>query len=147
MELQVTEPVDKDKPVARERVVKLKLGNEERRRFAPGLDDLVDGPITVELSRVDDQRQAAVIDLSSATLTVPWIGWAKGQGIGAKATFEAVESEGQTSIEKFVLDGDGFGAAGPGGRQAGPRLGRSEADASCARRRLFAGRPSEQGRL
>lgn len=112
MELQVTEPVDKDKPVARERVVKLKLGNEERRRFAPGLDDLVDGPITVELSRVDDQRQAAVIDLSSATLTVPWIGWAKGQGIGAKATFEAVESEGQTSIEKFVLDGDGFGAAG-----------------------------------
>lgn len=112
MELQVTEPVDKDKPVARERVVKLKLNNEERRRFVPGLEDLVDGPITVELSRVDDQRQAAVIDLSSATLTVPWIGWAKGQGIAAKATFEAIESEGQTAIEKFVLDGQGFGAAG-----------------------------------
>ncbi|WP_156951551.1 YhdP family protein [Ciceribacter selenitireducens] len=112
MELQVTEPVDKDKPVARERVVKLKLNNEERRRFVPGLEDLVDGPITVEVSRVDDQRQAAVIDLSSATLTVPWIGWAKGQGIAAKATFEAIESEGQTAIEKFVLDGQGFGAAG-----------------------------------
>ncbi|MFN7011080.1 MAG: DUF3971 domain-containing protein [Allorhizobium sp.] len=112
MELRLTEPVDKNKPVARERVVKLKLGNEERNRFVPGLDDLIDGPITVELSRIDDQRQAASIDLSSATLTVPWIGWFKGQGIGAKATFEAVEREGQTTIDKFVLDGQGFGAAG-----------------------------------
>ncbi len=112
MELRVTEPVDKNKPVARERVVKLKLGNAERNRFVPGLDDLIDGPITVELSRIDDQRQAAAIDLSSSTLTVPWIGWSKGQGISAKATFEALENDGQTTIDKFVLDGQGFGAAG-----------------------------------
>ncbi|MBW8281970.1 MAG: DUF3971 domain-containing protein [Rhizobium sp.] len=112
MELEVTEPVEKIDPVARERVVKLRLDNEERRKFVPGLDDLVDGPITVELSRIDEQRQAAVIDLSSASLTVPWIGWSKGQGIGAKASFEVVEGEALTAIEKFVLDGEGFGAAG-----------------------------------
>lgn len=112
MELEVTEPVEKRDPVARERVVKLRLDNEERRKFVPGLEDLVDGPITVELSRIDEQRQAAVIDLSSASLTVPWIGWSKGQGIGAQASFEVVEGEALTAIEKFVLDGEGFGAAG-----------------------------------
>ena len=112
MELRVTEPIEKNDPVARERVVKLRLDNEERRRFVPGLDDLVNGPITVELSRIDEKRQAAVIDLSSATLTVPWIGWSKGQGIPAKASFEVIESEARTTVEKFVLDGDGFGAIG-----------------------------------
>lgn len=112
MDLEVTEPVEKTDPVARERVVRLRLDNEERRKFVPGLDDLVDGPITVELTRIDDERQAAVIDLTSASLTVPWIGWSKGQGIAAKASFEALEGDTQTAIEKFVLDGEGFGAAG-----------------------------------
>ncbi|EHS50836.1 hypothetical protein PDO_5320, partial [Rhizobium sp. PDO1-076] len=32
--------------------------------------------------------------------------------IGARATFELIEQDGQSTIEKFVLDGDGFGASG-----------------------------------
>ncbi|GEO83221.1 MULTISPECIES: DUF3971 domain-containing protein [Alphaproteobacteria] len=112
MELRLTEPVDRNDPVARERVVKLKLDNEQRAHFVPGLNELINGPITVELSRIDDRRQAATIDLSSATLSVPWIGWSKGQGIGAKASFEVNEGPAQTQIDKFVLDGQGFGAAG-----------------------------------
>lgn len=112
MDIRLVEPVDKDEPVERERVVKVKLDNEDRRRLVPGLDDVVNGPITVELTRVDDKRQSAMIDMRGATLTVPWVGWSKGQGIPAKASFEVVEGDDQTSIDKFELTGDGFGAVG-----------------------------------
>ncbi len=113
MDIAMTEPVDSDSDVARERVVKATLSNADRDKLAPGLDGIIDGPVAVELTRLDENRQAVTVDLKSANLMVPWIGWSKGQGIAAKASFETVEGEnGQTAIDKFVLDGDGFGAKG-----------------------------------
>ncbi|PZU85660.1 MAG: hypothetical protein DI528_11815 [Shinella sp.] len=113
MEIAMTEPVDSDSDVARERVVKATLDNAGRRKLVPGLDEIVDGPVVVQLTRIDEKRQAVSVDLKSANLMVPWIGWSKGQGINAKATFETTEADnGETDINKFVLDGDGFGAKG-----------------------------------
>nr|WP_299496593.1 DUF3971 domain-containing protein [uncultured Rhizobium sp.] len=112
MDIRMSEPVERGSENGRERVVTAKLDNAMRNRLVPGLDDIIDGPIAVELTRLGDKRQAASVDLRNANLNIPWIGWSKGQGIGARATFELIEQDGQSTIEKFVLDGDGFGASG-----------------------------------
>lgn len=112
MEIRMVEPVDKQAGVKRERVVTAKLDNAAREKLVPGVGDLIDGPISVELTLLDDQKQAVSVDLRNANLTFPWVGWSKGQGIGAKATFELASVEGTQRIDKFDLDGEGFGIKG-----------------------------------
>ncbi|MBC2773308.1 hypothetical protein H6M51_10560 [Rhizobium sp. AQ_MP] len=113
MEIDLTEPVRRgDGAVPREQVVTATLDNAARNKIAPGLDDIVNGPIKVELRRLGENRQAASVDLRSASLTIPWVGWSKGQGIGATATFELTKEGKQSLIRKFDLEGDGFGASG-----------------------------------
>ncbi|MGE7370950.1 DUF3971 domain-containing protein [Neorhizobium sp. NPDC001467] len=111
-EIALVEPIDKENPVARERLITASLSNAQREKLAPGLSEIIDGPIAVELSRIDDKRQGVKLDLGRASLSVPYVGWTKGGGIPAKASFELSQTDGRTNIEKFVLDGEGFGAKG-----------------------------------
>lgn len=112
-EFAVTEPVDANSAVKRERIIKATLNNAQRDKLVPGLSDMVDGQIVAELTRLDDKRQAVTLDLGRAALTVPWIGWTKGSGIGAKAQFEvATDANKQTSLNDFQLSGDSFGVRG-----------------------------------
>src|SRR5690606_29535470 len=106
------EPVGDHSTTGRERIVKATLNNEQREKLAPGLSDVVDGPIEAELTRIDDTRQSGELDLTRAALSAPWIGWTKGSGIPAKASFELAGERGAETISKFQLDGDGFGASG-----------------------------------
>lgn len=114
MDLRVTEPVRKGADaVPRERVISAKLDNAARNKLAPGLGSILDGPVSVELTWLGERKQGVSVDLRSATLTVPWLGWSKGQGIGATANFDLTSGEdGQSLAENFVLAGDGFGASG-----------------------------------
>ncbi|SMC81784.1 DUF3971 domain-containing protein [Rhizobium sp. RU36D] len=112
MEVTLTEPIEKGSPVARERLVKLKLDDADRNRLVPGLEGVIDGPIELELTRIDEKRQAVVTDLSRASLTVPWVGWSKGKGVAAKTQFEMKDIDGVTHVDNFSLKGDGFGADG-----------------------------------
>lgn len=112
-EFAVTEPVDANSAVKRERIIKATLNNAQRDKLVPSLSDMVDGQIVAELTRLDDKRQAVTLDLGRAALTVPWIGWTKGSGIGAKAQFEvATDANKQTSLNDFQLSGDSFGVRG-----------------------------------
>lgn len=112
-EFAVTEPVNSNSGVKRERVIKATLNNTQRDKLVPGLSDMVDGQIVAELTRLDDKRQAVTLDLSRAALTVPWIGWTKGSGIGAKAQFDVSSDAGkQTTLSGFQLSGDSFGVRG-----------------------------------
>lgn len=112
-DLTLVQPVDQNSTVKREQVVKATLSNDQREKLVPGLSDVIEGPVGLELTRLDDKRQGVQLDLSKATLSVPWIGWTKGGGIGAKAQME-VSGMGtdRTDIRNFVLDGEGFGAKG-----------------------------------
>ncbi|MGW9230385.1 YhdP family protein [Pseudorhizobium sp. NPDC055634] len=111
-EIALVEPVGTDSLVTRERTIKATLGNGQRDVLAPGLDDLVDGTVKVEVRQLADDRQSLDLDLTNATLSVPGIGWSKGSGIAARATFE-VARDGETDrVENFELDGEGFGAQG-----------------------------------
>lgn len=111
-EIMLVEPIDKTSSVKRERVISASLNNDQRDRLVPGLSDIIDGTISVVLSRIDDKRQGVKLDLGKAALSIPYVGWTKGSGIPARASFELSRTDSRTDIDKFMLDGDGFGARG-----------------------------------
>ncbi|MBB3566339.1 DUF3971 domain-containing protein [Rhizobium sp. BK491] len=111
-QIDVVEPTDSKSTVKRGRVITATLTDAQRNTVLPGLRDMIDGPVKVELTRIDDDRQGVKVDLGKAAMTVPWIGWSKGSGIAATAQFEASGPDSQTALKNFMLKGDGFGASG-----------------------------------
>lgn len=111
-QIDMVEPTDSKSTVKRGRVITATLTDAQRNTVLPGLRDMIDGPVKVELTRIDDDRQGVKVDLGKAALTVPWIGWSKGSGIAATAQFEASGPDSQTALKNFTLKGDGFGASG-----------------------------------
>ncbi|MFK0163059.1 DUF3971 domain-containing protein [Rhizobium sp. NPDC090279] len=111
-QIDMVEPTDSKSTVKRARVITATLTDAQRSTVLPGLRDLIDGPVKVELTRIDDDRQGVKVDLGKAALTLPWVGWSKGSGIAATAQFEASGPDNQTTLKNFTLKGDGFGASG-----------------------------------
>jgi hypothetical protein len=111
-QIDMVEPTDSKSPAKRSRVITATLTDAQRNSVVPGLNDIIDGPVKLELTRIDEDRQAVKIDLGKAALTVPWVGWSKGSGIPATAQFEASGPDSQTTLKNFVLKGDGFGVSG-----------------------------------
>jgi hypothetical protein len=111
-QIDMVEPTEQGSDVKRQRVITTTLSNQQREKIIPGLSDIIDGPIAVELTRIDEDRQGVKIDLAKAALTLPWVGWSKGSGIAANAAFETTGGDEQTSLKNFTLKGDGFGASG-----------------------------------
>ncbi len=111
-QINMVEPTDSKSTVKRGRVITATLTDAQRNTVLPGLRDMIDGPVKVEMTRIDDDLQGVKVDLGKAALTVPWIGWSKGSGIPASAQFEASGSDNQMALKNFVLKGDGFGAGG-----------------------------------
>ncbi|OLP48086.1 hypothetical protein BJF91_07975 [Allorhizobium taibaishanense] len=111
-QIDLTQPVERNTTRPPSWTVKAQLNDSQRAKMVPGLGDIVTGTIDLEISRLDENRQSVKSDLSRATLTLPVIGWSKGAGIPAKVSMELQDKNGVSSLDKFVLDGDGFGASG-----------------------------------
>ncbi|MBZ9788976.1 hypothetical protein K9B32_02370 [Rhizobium sp. 3T7] len=110
--IKLVEPTDKSSDVRPQQTITATLNNDQREKVLPGLNEIIDGSIDIELNRIDHDRQQVSVDLGRARLSLPWIGWSKGSGIGATATFEASGPVDNTELKNFVLKGDGFGANG-----------------------------------
>ncbi|AJD41390.1 AsmA-like domain-containing protein [Rhizobium gallicum bv. gallicum R602sp] len=111
-EIELVEPTDKSSGVKPQRIITATLNNAQRAKVLPGLSGIIDGSLTMQLTKIDEERQNVQIDLDKASLQLPWIGWAKGSGIGATAEFEVSGPPEKTQIRNFRLKGDGFGASG-----------------------------------
>lgn len=81
-------------------------------KLAPYLNEMVNGPLTFELSRIDEKKQAIKVDLAAASLSLPWIGWSKGSGVPAKVSFDLIVNGEESLVRNLQLGGDGFGANG-----------------------------------
>ena len=112
LDLELTEPVDKTAGAARRIVVSGTLGNDDRRKLIPGLDDIVEGAVAIRQEQEGDGPRIVEADLGAAAVSIPWIGWTKGAGIGGKVSFSAQTADGTTRISDFRFTGDGFNAAG-----------------------------------
>jgi len=126
-ELSIVEPLRASGP-ERERRVALILDDKARKVIAPGLDGLVTGPVKVALDTKGGKRQYRA-DLTGAKLDLPWVGWSKGAGVAAEATFSAPEGKAsEVVLSNFKLSGKTFAVEGSltlaGGSLASARFGK-----------------------
>ncbi|WEZ83374.1 DUF3971 domain-containing protein [Rhizobium sp. 32-5/1] len=112
MELSVVEPVGAASTVKRKREISGTLNGDAVRKMAPGLAGIVNGAVGLNLSIDENDKQTVTADLGQASISLPWVGWSKGSGVGAKAMFSAANKDGLITIDDFALTGDGFGARG-----------------------------------
>ena len=124
--LDFTEPLNSSRGTESDRVVHLIMDNKDRAQLAPQLNTFIDGTVDVSARLHGDSRREISSDLTRARLMLPWIGWSKGKGIKASATFvmtaksdgapkddsETPRLQENISIDDLVLKGDGFSARG-----------------------------------
>jgi len=110
-DLRIVEPFG-SAPVEQVRHIELKVDDASRDKLFPGLGTLVSGPFTVIYDREADEREKINVRLDSARLDVPWIGWRKGAGIPAAATFYLAKDGEAVELSDFSLTGDSFSLAG-----------------------------------
>ncbi|WP_155852028.1 DUF3971 domain-containing protein [Ahrensia sp. 13_GOM-1096m] len=96
--------------VKAKRDISLVLKDADRKKLAPGLDELLTGTTPVKFGGGSGSR--VNIDLTASKLSLPWIGWAKGSGIKANAVFDLAQNGGATALKNFDLKGASFGARG-----------------------------------
>jgi hypothetical protein len=98
--------------VERERKIAVQLDDAARNAMVPGLDMLLTGSSSVELDERIEGRRIVNADLSGSTLSLPWIGWSKGTGVSANASFAMTSDGERTQLVEFRLSGDTFNVAG-----------------------------------
>ncbi len=109
--LAMVEPIG-GSDVARERLISAELDEAARKKMGLALDPVLTGTIKVDLRQAEDGVEKQTIDLRNAVLSLPWVGWSKGKGIPAKATFAMRTDKGVTRLDDFYIEGDGFSAVG-----------------------------------
>lgn len=109
--LDIVQPLG-DSTVASRRDVVLTLDDAARDRLVPGLSTILTGNATARFEAMEDGRQKVTVDLANATLSLPWVGWKKGPGIPAEASFLLDIDENTIALDDFVLTGDPFSARG-----------------------------------
>ncbi|WP_419913358.1 DUF3971 domain-containing protein [Hoeflea sp.] len=140
--IEFTEPLDRGNGVESDRVVKMQVSEADRATFAPQLNEMVKGTVFLTAKLEEDGRQIVDADFTEARLILPWIGWSKGKGIKATATFEMIPGnteEGSGSetpqeaeeevgglgvpdtfdVKNFDLKGEGFSLSGDFGFSEG----------------------------
>lgn len=112
MHLALTEPLDDRSPAEKQRVVSARLDSAGRKILLPGLNEVLDGPVDVTLTRTGEGIQSVKADLTDATITVPGLGWTKGKGVSAHSDFTAKDDGKSVTIDDFSLAGEGFSVDG-----------------------------------
>ena len=108
----LTEPVSKESKAERKQTITATIDGDQIGKLAPGIGNILKGSAKVEATLLPNGRRAVKADLSRAVVSVPWIGWTKGNGIPASAAFEVGSKDGQTVLDDFTIGGDGFGVSG-----------------------------------
>ncbi|MEM5472564.1 DUF3971 domain-containing protein [Hoeflea sp. AS60] len=114
MSLDVVQPVGEDSKVPLSRRLSGTLGPQDREKIAPGSSALFSGPVgfSFEVDGNADGKQLVSLDLTAAKLTVPGIGWTKGEGVAAKLDFTLQTDGDSIKLEDLKLSGKGFAASG-----------------------------------
>lgn len=168
--IDFTEPLDRNSEVDSIRVVKLSVTEADRKQIAPQLNDYINGTVYLTTKLGKDGRQDIDADLTEAKLILPWIGWSKGTGIKATATFEMIPSETSNAeatasstaddeaideglglpsdfqLRNFDIKGEGFSAKGDLDFAHGELVNADIGSASLSRHDSFAVNLERQGK-
>jgi hypothetical protein len=93
--------------------VSLVLDDAARKTMFPGLDTVLAGTAKVKLEEAGEPGLRRITaDLAQSVVKLPWIGWSKGAGVPAQATFDVRQNGDKVAITNFRLSGDSFAASG-----------------------------------
>ncbi|MEO1397826.1 MAG: DUF3971 domain-containing protein, partial [Pseudomonadota bacterium] len=95
-----------------QRSATLLLDEKARAKMGINLSPIVSGPISVLLNEGSGGSSDLTVDLKTAKVELPWIGWSKGKGIPGTATMTMRQSGDRITISKLRLRGKGFRANG-----------------------------------
>ncbi|MEC9342316.1 MAG: hypothetical protein VYD64_00585 [Pseudomonadota bacterium] len=109
--IEMTEPVG-GSGVARQREFTALVDAGARERMGLSLDPVITGDMQVRVRQGRDGVEIHDIELDNAEINLPWIGWTKGKGIAANASFRIRNDGGVTRLDDFYLEGEGFSAVG-----------------------------------
>lgn len=109
-DIDMVEPFQQGAKPSRD--ISIVLDDEAREEMAPGIGELVQGPIKVSFTSGADGSREVEADLTDARLDLPWIGWSKGPGVAADAAFTLVRTESTTKLNGFELSGKSFAISG-----------------------------------
>jgi hypothetical protein len=92
--------------------VTVELDDAARKRMGLGFGKLVTGPVRAYLMNTGELGQQVALDLKQARISLPFLGWEKGPGVPATASFIMDNTDAETRLTKFLLSGKGFEARG-----------------------------------
>ncbi len=108
-DVHVYEPHGGGARSAEKRDFKMVLDDAARQRIGLDLGGLVQGAVGLSVSQPNpgEPRSRVEADLGPARLYLAQVGWTKGAGVPAKATFDLVEDDKGLRVENFALDAEG----------------------------------------
>ena len=92
--------------------VAVTLDENARERLGFAFGSLVTGPVIASLTHTDQAVQSVALDLKESQISLPFLGWEKGPGVPATASFLMEKKTTGTEITEFLLSGKGFEAKG-----------------------------------
>ncbi len=110
VKLALLEPLDGS--AASQGKIHLTLSDADRKNMGLNTGDVVKGAISATITNLANGTQRVEADLKQARLNFPWVGWSKGKGIGATASFILRQSGDTKTFQKLKLRGEGFSANG-----------------------------------
>ncbi|MCP4184086.1 MAG: hypothetical protein GY761_12340, partial [Hyphomicrobiales bacterium] len=85
-QVRLIEPVGKNSKIKRKRILKARMGIRERKKIGLVVEPVITGPVDVVMEQYEGRKTANItVDLKSAIVALPWIGWRKGKSIPATA--------------------------------------------------------------
>lgn len=92
--------------------VTVTLDEAARKRMGLGFGRMMTGPAHAFIMNTGELGQQIALDLKQTRINLPFLGWEKGPGVPATASFVMNEEGEETRISKFLLSGKGFEARG-----------------------------------
>ncbi len=88
------------------------LDDAARKRMGLGFGKLIVGQVQAYLMNTGELGQQVALDLKQARISLPFLGWEKGPGVPATASFIMNTTDQGTKLTRFLLSGKGFEARG-----------------------------------
>lgn len=118
--------VDLSRPFGRQdggrNSVRFVLTDAERRRRGWNFDDVLAGPVPVEVEADPGQPMVVVADLAKAKLSLPIVGWSKDAGVPATARALLDIRPDQILVRELAISSDGVDIRGGGTLERDGRL-------------------------
>ena len=92
--------------------VTVALSDKDRERLGFAFGGLLTGTVLASLTPSDEAHQQVALDLKASRISLPFLGWEKGPGVPATASFVMTKTAEGTDVSNFLLSGKGFEARG-----------------------------------